>query len=108
MDWMSEFKVSQLPVVNNEQLLGLITEDDLLDSEGSDTPIGGIRLTLPEKTFVYEDSHFYEVLKVASLLHLDILPVLKSRDNTYLGVITKNDIVDYSGEILSAKEKQEN
>lgn len=104
LDWMGDFKVRQLPVVNNEQLLGLITEEDLLESESEDMPIGGLRLSLPETTFVYEDNHIYEVLKVASLMKLDVLPVLSSRNNTYLGVITNTDLIAFVGDILGVKE----
>jgi acetoin utilization protein AcuB len=108
INWMSEFKVRQLPVVNNEALLGLVTEDDLLDSEddvdADEMPVGNIRLSLPEGTYVYEDHHLYEVLKVASTMKVDLLPVLKSRDNTYLGVITTNDLIEHAGDLLAVRE----
>lgn len=104
LDWMNEFKVSQLPVVNNEELLGLVSEDDLLDLDDENAAIGSIRLSLPENTHVFEDSHIYDVIRVASLLHLDIVPVLKTRDNAYLGVITKGDIVKSVGNLLNATE----
>lgn len=104
LEWMGEFKVNQLPVVNHEQLLGLVTEEDLLDSESEDQPIGAVRLSLPETTCVFEDDHLYEVLKYASSLNLDALPVLRARDNTYLGVITKTDLVEESGRVLNVNE----
>ena len=104
LEWMGEFKVRQLPVINHEQLLGMVTEDDLLDCESDDTPIGAVRLSLPETTFVYEDNHIYEVLKVSSSLKLDVLPVLNARDNHYLGVITNTDLIEFVGDILSVKE----
>lgn len=104
LDWMNEFKVNQLPVVNNEELLGLVTEDDLLELEDENNPIGNVRLSLPEKTHVYEDAHIYDVIRVTSMLRLDVLPVLKTRDNTYLGVITKNDIIEYMADMLNVKE----
>jgi len=104
LDWMNEFKVSQLPVVNNEELLGLVSEDDLLDLDDEEAAIGGIRLSLPEKTHVFEDSHIYDVIKVASLLRLDMVPVLKTRDNAYLGVITKSDMVESVSNLLNATE----
>lgn len=101
---MAEFKVEQLPVVNNEELLGMISEEDLLDTEEDDTPVGNIRLRLPEKTYVYEDAHVYDVIRMASLLNLDILPVLKARDNTFLGVVTKNDILEAVGALMGTNE----
>ncbi len=104
LDWMSEFKVIQLPVVNHEHLLGIISEQDLLESGIEDESIGTIRMSLPEQTFVHEDSHFYEVLKMASLMKLDILPVLNARDNTYVGAITKHDLVQRAAEFLNVEE----
>lgn len=104
LDWMSEFKVTQLPVVNHERLLGIISEQDLLESGIEDEAIGTIRLSLPEQTFVHEDSHFYDVLKMASIMKLDILPVLNVRDNTYVGAITKHDLVQRSAEFLNVEE----
>ena len=104
LDWMNEFKVNQLPVVNNEELLGLVTEDDLLEITDEDNPIGNVRLSLPEKTHVFEDAHIYDVLRVISLLNLDVLPVLKTRDNTFLGVITKHDVIQYMSDMLNVKE----
>ncbi|MEM0997487.1 MAG: CBS domain-containing protein [Bacteroidota bacterium] len=104
LNWMAEFKVRQLPVVNNEELLGLVTEDDLLDLEDDETPVGAVRLSLPETTYAFEDNHLYEVLKIASTMHLDLLPVLRSRDNTYLGVITSKDLIEYAGDLLAVRE----
>lgn len=104
LEWMNEFKVSQLPVVNHEQLLGIITEDDLLDSGVEDLPIGAIRLSLPEQTYVYEDSHFYDVLKMASIMRLDVVPVLSARDHTFVGTITKADLVKRAAEYLNVEE----
>lgn len=104
LEWMGEFKVSQLPVVNNEELLGLVTEADLLDLEEENTPVGNIRLSLPEKTFVYEDAHIYDVIRLMNLLKIDVLPVLKTRDNHYLGIISQTDIIGYIGDVLNVKE----
>lgn len=104
LDWMSEFKVAQLPVVNHERLLGLISEQDLIESDLDDSPIGAIRLSLPETTAVFEDTHIYEAIKVASLMKLDVLPVLDSRDNSYVGVITYHDFLRHSAELLGVSE----
>jgi acetoin utilization protein AcuB len=104
LEWMGEFKVNQLPVVNNERLLGIIAEQDLLEVADEDTPIGSLRLSLPEQTYVHEDSHFYDVLKMASIMNVDVLPVLSVRDNTYIGAITKSDLVRRASEFLNVEE----
>ena len=104
LDWMSEFKVEQLPVVNNAELLGLVTEEDLLDVENPDEPIGNIRLSLPEKTHENEEAHMLEVVRVADMLKKDVLPVLKSRDHHILGIISKTDIIEALNEMLNYQE----
>jgi acetoin utilization protein AcuB len=104
LEWMNEFKVTQLPVVNHEQLLGIITEDDILDSGVEDLPVGAIRLSLPEHTYVHEDSHFYDVLKMASIMKVDVLPVLSVADNTFVGTITKSDLLRRASEFLAVEE----
>ena len=104
LDWMSEFRVGQLPVVNNEELLGMISEEDLLDIDDPENPIGNVRLGLPEQTYVYEDAHIFDVLRVAATFNLDLLPVLRSRDNHYLGILSKNDILTAIAKLINATE----
>ena len=43
---MEYYKITHLPIVNNEDYLGLISEDDLLCNEDTMQPIGGLRLTV--------------------------------------------------------------
>lgn len=102
--WMNEFRVGQLPVVNHESLLGLVSEDDLAEIDDPHAPIGAVRLGLPESAFVFEDSHFYEVLKRASINQLEVLPVLSNDHNKYVGLITRRDIVNYAAQVLAVQE----
>jgi acetoin utilization protein AcuB len=104
LEWMNEFKVAQLPVVNHERLLGIVSEEDLLETEMDDVPIGAVRLSLPEQTFVHEDTHFYEVLKMASMMKLDVVPVLSVSDDTFVGTITRADMVRQATECLCIEE----
>ena len=39
LDWMEQFKVSHLAVVNNRELVGLISETDLLDFDNPQAQI---------------------------------------------------------------------
>lgn len=104
LGWMNEFRVGQLPVVNNSALLGLVSEEDLVDLEDPETPIGDVRLSFSEKTFVLEDSHFFDVLKAATLHDIEVMPVVQAPDNTYIGLVTRRDLVNYAAEILAVKE----
>lgn len=104
LDWMNEFKVAQLPVVNNEELLGMVREEDLLETENADNPIGNVQLSLPEKTLVYDEAHFFDALRLMADHNLDIIPVISARDGHYCGILTKSDILASTGQFLNVTE----
>ena len=69
--WMDEFRVSHLPIVNNVDFLGLISESDILDFNSASEPIGGHSLNL-SRPYVFDYQHTYDVLKVMSSLKLTV------------------------------------
>ncbi|MFA6923744.1 MAG: CBS domain-containing protein [Bacteroidales bacterium] len=83
---MEEYKVTHLPIVNNEQFLGLISENDILDINEPDEPLGNHSLSLT-KPYVLRSQHILDVLKLMSFLQLSLIPVLDDKNN-YLGAIT--------------------
>ncbi len=90
--WMDEYKVNHLPIANNENYLGLISEEDVYASNIFDEPLGNHKLTL-NNPFVTENQHIFEVIKLATTLKLSLIPVLDNRNN-YLGVITLRKLID--------------
>jgi len=88
---MEEFKVSHLPIVNNEEFLGLISEEDIYELNKPEEPLGNHTLSL-NRPFVNEEQHLYDAIKLFADLRLTILPVL-DRKNNFLGVITLVDLV---------------
>jgi len=86
LELMEEYKLTELPIVNNTDFLGLITENDILDLDNPDAPIGNHQLSL-EKPAVNAYEHIYEVLSKISTLKLSLIPILDD-DNTFLGVIS--------------------
>lgn len=89
--WMHEFGVDHLPIVNNEQYLGLITEDDILDLSEPMAAIGSHELSLA-RPFVYGNAHLYEVIKLAVELKLTLVPVV-DEDEVFIGAITLENIM---------------
>lgn len=83
---MADYQVKQLPIVNNEQFLGLIAEDDILEQGLLDAAIGSIQLSY-YKPYVNEYDHLYQVLRTAANLQLSLIPVVDN-DNNYKGIIT--------------------
>jgi len=102
LERMSEFKVYQMPIVNDTQYLGVITEDELLGIRDPEIRIADkpLRLLNP---FVYQDTHMYDVLRLMGQLQLCILPVLDAA-NGFLGTITERDLIKYTGELFSLQE----
>jgi len=101
LHWMEIFRVSHLPIVNNKEFLGLISDTDIYDLNMADEPIGNHNLSL-FSPYVQMDQHIYEVIELVSRLHLTVVPVLDEKKN-YLGVITMNELIKYFAELKAVK-----
>ena len=86
LNWMEEFKVTQLPVVKGNEYLGLLADHNILDLENPEVEIlnSGLHLPLP---FVREDQHVYDVMKTVADLNLSVVPIL-DKENHYMGCTT--------------------
>jgi CBS domain-containing protein len=93
LNLMDVFKVNHLPIVNNSQFLGLISESDIYDLNTPDEPLGNHSLSL-HKPYVIEDQHIFEVMNIASSLKLTVVPVLNGLKE-YVGLITIPDLLHY-------------
>ena len=102
LTWMDEFRVSHLPIVNNVDFLGLISESDILDFNSSSEPIGGHSLNL-SRPYVFDYQHTYDVLKVMSSLKLSVIPVLNDKEQ-YLGLIHLSTLLQHFAEMASMKD----
>ncbi|MEM1323084.1 MAG: CBS domain-containing protein [Bacteroidota bacterium] len=98
---MNDFYVKQLPIVNNEQLLGLISEDDILNHD-IEEPVGSFQLSM-SRPYVKENDHIYEVLRLLSEYQLTVIPVVDTEDN-YLGLVTQEDLIRFFANIGSFTE----
>jgi CBS domain-containing protein len=98
---MSDFHVQHLPIVNNEQLLGLLSEDDILEHDISE-PVGSYSLAL-KFPHVQGEDHIYEIMSLMAEFHLTVIPVVDSESN-YLGMITLDDLLQYFAHIGSFTE----
>ena len=99
LNWMEIFRISHLPIVNNQDFLGLISDADIYDMNQANEPIGNHYLTLI-KPFALAEQHIFEVIGLASRLKLSVVPVLDNK-NRYQGVITTNDLIKHIAGISS-------
>ena len=99
LNCMEIFRVSHLPIVNNQDFLGLISDSDIYDMNQPEEPIGNHALTLL-KPYVDGEQHIFEVIGLASRLKLSVVPVLDSTKH-YKGVITISDLIRHLAGISS-------
>ena len=88
-----------MPIVNNQDFLGLISDADIYDMNQPEEPIGNHALTL-FKPYVDSEQHIFEVIGLASRLKLSVVPVLDNKDH-FLGVITTSDLIRHLAGISS-------
>jgi len=91
--WMSEYHVSHLPIVNENQLLGLISVEDILNAQGVEEAIGSLPLKF-QRPFIHDNEHAFEVLKIAAQFRLTVIPVIDQNEN-YLGSITRDNLMHF-------------
>ena len=96
---MEEYKVSHLPIVNNQEFLGLISELDIYNLNNFDEPLGNHKLSL-KHPYVFENQHIYDVLKLVNEQNLSLVPVLNGEGN-YLGSINLQNLIKYFALSLS-------
>jgi acetoin utilization protein AcuB len=99
LDRMVEFRLRHLPIVNEEQFLGLVAEDDLIGESDYQTAVGAMALSLVNP-YVLEDQHIYDVIRLFYERHLTVVPVLDAKRN-YLGIISINAITEYFAKITA-------
>jgi acetoin utilization protein AcuB len=92
LDWMSQFRIHQLPLVEQQAYKGLISEEVLYDLN---KPTAKISDLLPDYQDVYvtENQHFYDVIKATDKNHLPLIAVL-DEEKKFRGVITIKDTIN--------------
>jgi len=101
LNWMEIFRVSHLPIVNNKEFLGLISDADIYDLNMAEETIGNHSLSLI-KPYVSEEQHIFEVMEMASRHKLTVIPVL-DENKKYRGLITIMDLIHFFAELSAFK-----
>ncbi len=101
LSMMEIFRISHLPIVNNLEFLGLISDNDIYDMNMADEPIGNHQLSL-FSPFVSADQHIFEVIELVGRMKLTVVPVLDDKKN-YLGIILLSDLVHHFADLAALK-----
>ena len=95
---MSDFHVRHLPIVNGSQLLGLISEDEILEFDAEES-VGSYTLKMTHP-FVYDRNHIYDIMRLLNEYRLTLIPVV-DKHQTYLGVVTLEDLLKFFADSAS-------
>lgn len=102
LNWMEIFRISHLPVVENHEYVGLISDKSVYDLNLNKKVMGNCREFMLQP-FVNENQHIYEVVAVISSLKISVIPVL-SMEQKYLGVITVSDMAQKFADLVAVRE----
>jgi len=95
-------RVRHLPVVSRKgSLMGIVSEDQLLDASGPDELVESLLEANP--VYATPTQHVFDAAKILVQHGLTTLPVAKA-DGRYLGLVRRHDIVDRFARMLSTHE----
>jgi len=95
--WLEEFHIGQLPVLNNREYRGLLTEADLLDHTNPDELLATVPIGYADLHVQY-NQHFYSVMELAIQNKVQLVPVLND-EREYVGVVSIGDTVAAFGQM---------
>lgn len=89
--WMNDFHVRHLPVVKDGKLLGILSEDEVLNFVDAESTIEESKAVLLYR-FVSAQKHLYDIMKLVVNYNLTIIPILNDNGD-YMGLITIEDLI---------------
>lgn len=88
--WMDEFRVKELPVVQDAKLLGFVSEELLYYAEIMHPEVGAYPM-IGQTCFIQASSHYYDILKVQNEHQMDMVAILSNDE--FKGVVLISDIL---------------
>jgi len=98
---MGDYYLKHLPIVNSTELLGVLSEDDILNNDVEEA-VGSYKLSL-RNVYVRDFDHIYEAFKLFHIHHLTALPVV-DYENHYKGMILMEDVMKVVANTFSITE----
>jgi acetoin utilization protein AcuB len=98
----ADYKATHLPVVADDKLLGLISEEDLLDAGSEKMPLEQLQGSFIN-AFVHENAHFLTAVNISTQFESNIVPVI-TEERELLGVITTTELLKALGNFAGVSE----
>lgn len=94
---MNDYHVTHLPVVEDNNYLGIVSEEQLLQTDDGNM-VSQLQIT-DDSTSVQADDHFLKAIQTAVINKLSIIPVVEEKQ--LLGIVTYDDLLRNASEFLS-------
>ncbi len=91
LDWMQELHLSQLPVVEENEYVGMVTQAELLEKPSS--LLSEVNLTAKD-IYSYRHEPYLDVLRMAQQYQLQVIAVLNAND-MYAGAIAIDETLAF-------------
>jgi len=88
--FMEDWQVKDLPVVQNGKLIGTVNEKILYSNEDEKVA----NLLNPNATFCFENTHFYDLIKMMFAVNLSSIAVL-DREQNFTGIIAAKELAKH-------------
>lgn len=102
LNWMEIFRISHLPVVDDREYIGLISDKVIYDLNLIDKKMDECREHLTP-SHVHSNQHIYELASVMSELKLSLVPVLDLK-HVYMGVVSVMDLSKKFADLVAVHE----
>ncbi len=99
---INDFRLTHLPVISDDKLLGLISEEDLLDAEDDKIPVEFLQEHFL-KFSVKDNVHFLNAVNVSIQFETSVIPVITETEH-FAGVITIPELLRTLGNFSGANE----
>lgn len=102
LDLMADFHVTHLPVVVEDKLAGLVSEDDLLNVENDSTLLSQLQPGFSHIS-AHADGYFYEAVQLVNENGLTLIPVVTG-ESEYAGAIIATDLLRHLGRVTGVND----
>ncbi len=99
---INDFRLTHLPVVEEDKYLGLISEEDLLDAEEPKLPVEMMQESFVRAS-VHENEHFLNAVTFSNQFDTTVVPVV-NEESELMGVITTSDLLKTLGNFAGTNE----
>jgi signal-transduction protein with cAMP-binding, CBS, and nucleotidyltransferase domain len=98
---LMEYHVRHLPVVADGDLVGILSEEQVMAAPGPDASVGELLAAHPIS--VSPDAHIFDAAQMMVDHSLSVVPVADD-SGRYLGLIRRHDIFDHFAQMLATQE----